>query len=388
MKNGWEICLFRTICSRIASMLSRTSVWRNFDFWLLAAVVLLTGYGILMIRSAVTGAPAFEVYPSQQIFFAVIGLGVLFAVAAIDYRYLTSAHWYIYAGVIASLVLVIVAGQLGNEARRWIQITPTFRIQPSEFGRILIAVTFGQFLATRQHLITRFSNTILSIIYIGVPVGLIFLQPDLGMSILFLFVWFVMIWAAGLPVSHFAVLAAVGILGITSVYPFLADYQQQRITTFLNPDAASEDDVFNIEQAEISVGSGGLWGKGYMQGTQSQLGFLRVQHTDFIFSIITEEMGLVFGSLVVIGLLGFILLRILRAAALSTDFAGKLICIGIAGILFFQTVVSIGMNVRILPVTGLTLPFVSYGGSSLVTLFLAVGIVESVLMRQRKQEFG
>lgn len=369
-------------------MLSRPSLWRNFDFWLLAAVVLLTGYGILMIRSAVTGAPAFETYPSQQVLFAIIGLVVLFAVAAIDYRYLTSAHWYIYAGVVASLILVIVAGQLGNEARRWIQITPAFRIQPSEFGRILIAVTFAQFLATRQHLIGRFSNTLLSLVYIGIPVGLIFLQPDLGMSILFMFVWFVMIWAAGLPVSHFAVLAAVGILGIAVLYPFLADYQQERVTTFLNPAEAGEDDLFNIEQAEISVGSGGLWGKGYMQGTQSQLGFLRVQHTDFIFSMITEEMGLIFGSLVVIGLLGFILLRILRAATLSTDFAGKLICIGIAGILFFQTIVSIGMNVRILPVTGLTLPFVSYGGSSLVTLFLAIGIVESVLMRQHRQEFG
>ena len=195
-------------------MLSRPSVWRNFDFWLLAAVVLLTGYGILMIRSAVTGAPAFETYPSQQLLFAIIGLVVLFAVAAIDYRVLTSAHWYIYAGVVASLVLVIVAGQLGNEARRWIQITPSFRIQPSEFGRILIAVTFAQFLATRQQFIGRFSNTLLSLVYIGIPVVLIFLQPDLGMSILFMFVWFVMIWAAGLPVSKFAVLASEGILGI------------------------------------------------------------------------------------------------------------------------------------------------------------------------------
>ncbi|MFL7838459.1 MAG: FtsW/RodA/SpoVE family cell cycle protein [Candidatus Promineifilaceae bacterium] len=369
-------------------MLSRPSVWRNFDFWLLAAVVLLTGYGILMIRSAVTGAPAFEGYPVQQAIFAIIGMVVLFAVAAVDYRYFTSIHWYIYAGVVASLVLVIVAGQLGNEARRWIQITPTFRIQPSEFGRILIAVSFAQFLATRRHLIGRFSNTLLSLVYIGIPVGLIFLQPDLGMSILFMVVWFVMIWAAGLPVTHFAILGIAGLVAIALIYPSLAEYQQERITTFLDPDAAGEDDVFNIEQAEISVGSGGLWGKGYMQGTQSQLGFLRVQHTDFIFSMITEEMGLVFGSLVVIGLLGFILLRILRAATLSTDFAGKLICLGIAAILFFQTVVSIGMNVRILPVTGLTLPFVSYGGSSLVTLFLAIGMVESVLMRQRKQEFG
>lgn len=369
-------------------MLSKPSVWRYFDFWLLGAVILLTGYGILMIRSAVTGAPAFESLPGQQILWAVVGIVILVAVAAVDYRYLTSSHWYIYAGVVASLVLVALAGQLGNEARRWIQITPTLRIQPSEFGRILLTITFAQFLANRQHLMGRFSNTLITLVYIGIPIALIFIQPDLGMSILFIVIWFVMIWLAGLPLSHFAILAAVGILGIGLVYPFLADYQRQRVTTFLNPEEASEDDVFNIEQAEISIGSGGIWGKGYMQGTQSQLGFLRVQHTDFIFSMITEEMGLILGSVIVIVLLGFILLRILRAALYSQDFAGKLIVVGIATILFFQTVVSIGMNVRLLPVTGLTLPFVSYGGSSLVTLFLAIGLVESVLMRQRKQDFG
>ncbi len=369
-------------------MLSKPSVWRYFDYWLLAAVILLTGFGILMIRSAVTGAPAFEALPGQQVLWAVVGLVILVAVAAIDYRYLTSAHWYIYAGVVLSLVLVVVAGQLGNETRRWIQITPTLRIQPSEFGRVLLTVTFAQFLANRQHLMGRFSNTLLTLVYIGIPIALIFVQPDLGMSILFIVMWFVMIWLAGLPLSHFAVLAAIAVLGTGLLYPLLADYQRDRITTFLNPDEASEDDVFNIEQAEISIGSGGYFGKGYMQGTQSQLGFLRVQHTDFIFSMITEEMGLFFGSLVVIALLGIILWRILRVALLSHDLAGKLTVVGIAAILFFQTFVSIGMNVRLLPVTGLTLPFVSYGGSSLVTLFLAIGIVQSVLMRQRKQDFG
>lgn len=346
-------------------MLSKPSVWRYFDYWLLAAVVLLTGYGILMIRSAVTGAPAFEALPGQQVLWGFVGLAILVAVSAIDYRYLTSAHWYIYAGVLLSLVLVVVAGQLGNEARRWIQITPTLRIQPSEFGRILLTITFAQFLANRQDQMGRFSNTLLTLLYIGIPIVLIFLQPDLGMSILFVVIWFVMIWLAGLPLSHFAVLVAVGILSVGLLYPFLADYQKERVTTFLNPEEASSDDIFNVEQAEISIGSGGFWGKGYLQGTQSQLGFLRVQHTDFIFSMLTEEMGLIFGSLIVVLLLGFILWRILRAALLSQDLAGKLIVTGIATILFFQTFVSIGMNVRLLPVTGLTLPFVSYGGSSL-----------------------
>jgi rod shape determining protein RodA len=369
-------------------MLARTSVWRYFDIWLTAAVLLLTAYGILMVRSAVTGAPAFEPLPGQQIQWAIIGVVIMFGVAAVDYRYLTSSHWYIYGVIVALLIFVAVAGQLGNAAQRWIQITPTLRIQPSEFGRVFLAITFAQYLSNRQHLIGRFSNTLLTLVYVGVPIGLVFIQPDLGMSILFIFLWFVMIWLAGLPLSHFAVLAAVGLLGLGLVFPLLQDYQRERITTFVNPAAADEESLFNIEQALISVGSGGLWGKGYMQGTQSQLGFLRVQHTDFIFSMLTEEMGLVFGSLIVIILLGFILLRILKAAALSPDLAGKLICTGVAAVLFFQTVVSIGMNVRVLPVTGLTLPFVSYGGSSLVTLFLAVGVVQSVRMRHRKQEFG
>jgi rod shape determining protein RodA len=200
--------------------------------------------------------------------------------------------------------------------------------------------------------------------------------------------WFVVIWLAGLPLSHFLVLAALGILGAAAIFPALQDYQKDRITTFLSPDTADEGDIFNIQQAEIAIGSGGPWGKGYMQGPQSQRGFLRVQHTDFIFAVVTEEMGLLFGALPVLGLMGFILLRILRIASLTPDPAGKYMCAGIAAILFFQTVVSVGMNVRVLPVTGLTLPFVSYGGSSLITLYLAIGVVQSVLMRHRKQEFG
>ncbi len=369
-------------------MLSRTSVWRYFDVWLLAAVMLLTGYGILMIRSAITGAPAFESYPQQQLIWAVLGMVILLVTAAIDYRILTSSHWWIYAGLVGLLVLVVVTGQVNNDARRWIQITPSFQIQPSEFGRIFIAITFAQFLANRRHLMNRFGNTLLTLAYFAVPVALIFIQPNLGMTILFMFIWFVVIWVAGLPLRHFALLGAMGLIVGLAVFPLLADYQRERITTFINPEQASADDVFNIDQAEISIATGSWTGKGYLQGTQSQLGFLRAQHTDFIFSVITEEMGLLLGTLVVLGLMGFILLRILRAAHLSPDPAGKLICAGIAAILFFQTAVNVGMNVRVLPVTGLTLPFVSYGGSSLITLFLAIGVVESVLMRQRKQEFG
>jgi rod shape determining protein RodA len=370
-------------------MLSRTSVWRHFDIWLVTAVLLLTAYGVLMIRSAVTGAPDLLDRPEKQIQWAVLGLIVMLIIASIDYRIFTSAHWYIYGLLIAILIFVLVAGVLGNQTRRWIQIPfIDFRFQPSEFGRIFLAITFGQFLANRREKIHQFSNTIVSLIYVGIPIGLIFVEPDLGMSILFLFIWFVMIWLAGLPLSHFAVLAVMGIITVTAVYPLLEDYQKSRITTFIDSENADPDERFNTEQAEISIGSGGWWGKGYLNGTQSQLGFLRVQHTDFIFAVATEEMGFFFGSFVVLGLMAIILWRIIRVAHITPDPAGKFICAGIASILFFQTVVSVGMNLRVVPVTGLTLPFVSYGGSSLITLFMAIGVVESVLMRHRKQEFG
>jgi len=363
-----------------------TSVWRHFDVWLTAAVILLTAYGVLMIKSAVTGAPAFETYPQRQVIFAVIGLVIMLLIAAIDYRILTSSHWYIYVLLVASLIFVAIVGVINNDSRRWISLG-FIQLQPSEFGRVFIAITFSQYLVNRQHQINRFSNTLLSLVYIGLPVLLIFIEPDLGMSILFMVIWFVLIWLAGLPLSHFTVLAIVGVVGFVVLFPSLADYQQERLVAFVDPEAVPEQ-TFNIEQAIISIGSGGWWGKGYLQGTQSQLGFLRVQHTDFIFSVLTEELGLIFGSLVVLGLMGFILLRILRVASLSPDPAGRYIVAAIATVLFFQTVVSVGMNVRLLPVTGLTLPFVSYGGSSLITLYMAIGVVQSVLMRHRKQEFG
>jgi rod shape determining protein RodA len=257
-----------------------TSVWRYFDVWLAAAVILLTAYGILAIRSAVTGAPAFEDLPQRQVLFAIIGIAVMLVIASLDYRILTSSHWYVYFAVIASLVIVYLAGVINNDSRRWIDLG-IIQIQPSEFGRIFLAITFAQFLVQRQHLMGRFSNTLVSILYIAIPVGLIFLQPDLGMSILFLVVWFVMIWLAGLPLSHFAVMAIVGIVAIVALYPSLADYQQDRIRVFLEPESLPEQS-FNIDQALISIGSGGWFGKGYLQGTQSQLGFLRVQHTDGI----------------------------------------------------------------------------------------------------------
>jgi rod shape determining protein RodA len=366
--------------------MERTSVWRNFDIWLTTAVLILTFYGVLMIRSAITNTPAFVGYETRQIVFALIGLTAMLIVAAIDYRILTSAHWYLYGLVIALLIVVLVIGAVNNEVNRWIPLGP-LDFQPAELARVLLPVTLGQFLALRHEQIPRFSNTLLTLIYLGVPVFLIFIQPNLGMTVLLIAIWFGMMMYAGLPLRHFFILAFIGVAGVAAIYPSLAQYQRDRFTVFLNPDSDPEQ-ARNTMQALISIGSGGWWGKGYFNGTQSQLGFLRVQHTDFIFSMLTEEMGFFFGPLVVIGLMGFILLRILRVASITPDPAGRYIAVGIAVLLFFQTSVSVAMNLRLIPVTGLTYPFISYGGSSLLTLYIGIGLVQSVLMRHRRQEFG
>src|SRR5690554_6251600 len=264
--------------------------------------MLLTAYGIMMIDSAVTGAPAFDPLPCRQLLYSIVSMVDMDIISAIDYLVLTSGHWYIYALIIASLILVAIVGTLGNQSRRWFDLG-VIRIQPSEFGRMFLAVTFAQFLAKRQDRTRQFSNTLLALAYIGLPVALIFIQPDLGMSIQFMVMWFVMMFMAGLPLSHFAALGTIAVVGAVLVLPQLAEYQQVRILAFVNPEAVPEQ-AFNIEQALIAIASGGLFGKGYLQGTQSQLGFLRVQHTDFIFAVVTEEMGLIFGALVVILLLG------------------------------------------------------------------------------------
>jgi rod shape determining protein RodA len=364
----------------------QSSVWRYFDVWLAAAVIVLTAYGIVMIRSAVTGAPAFESLPQSQIIWAIAGIIAMFVIAGIDYRLIAAAQWYFYLGLILSLILVFLIGTINNSARRWFDLG-LFQLQPSEFGRIVIVVTFAQFLTVRQRQMSQIGNTFAALMYIGIPIVLIFIEPDLGMSILYFVMWFVMIWMAGLPLLHFIILGGLGSATTAVMIPRLAEYQQARLLAFLRPEDFPEQ-AFNVDQAVIAIGSGGWLGKGYLNGTQSQLGFLRVQHTDFIFSVIVEEMGFWLGAIVVLGLMSFILWRILNVISITRDPVGRLACSGIAGVLFFQTVVSVGMNLRLLPVTGLTLPFVSYGGSSLITWFLTIGLVQSIRMRHRKQEFG
>ncbi len=366
-------------------MMTRTgSLWRQFDWVLFVTTLILIVFGILMIRSATLGAIDTDLISRvpDQIRYAIIGIVVVFALAAIDYRLLGSLHIWLYAIMVGLLVLVQFLGVEGDAgSQRWINVG--IRIQPSEIGKILIIVTLGYHLAQNYDQLHKLSTVIRSLVHMSLPTALIFLQPNLGTTIVFMVIWFAMIWAAGLRLKHIGIFALVFVLGAPVVWANMEDYQRSRITTFLFPDQQDRDTTYNIEQSRIAVGSGGWIGKGYANGSQSQLRFLRVRHTDFIFSVIAEEFGMAGGAAVMVGI-GIVIARILRGARMAIDPLGSLICYGVAAIIFFQTTVSIGMNLNMLPVTGLTLPFISSGGTSLLSMLAGIGLAQSVIMRARK----
>ncbi len=359
------------------------SVWRRFDFVLLGVVLVLTLYGIMMIASATRDAidPDLINRVPDQITYAILGVVMLLVFALIDYRLLAGLSTWLYLVMIILLLLVIVLGVEGDAgAQRWLNIG--IRIQPSEIAKILIIITLSTFLSSRYKEMDKFPTVIQSLIHLAIPAGLIFIQPNLGMTLVFFVIWGTINWAAGLRIKHIASLVGIVLLMLPIAFTQLQTYQLSRITTFLFPDS-DPDARYNVDQALISIGSGGLFGKGYAAGSQNTGRFLRVRHTDFIFSVITHEFGMV-GGLTVMGMIGLVLMRILRAARLASDPLGSMICYGVAGMIFFQTVVSIGMNLRLMPVTGLTLPFVSSGGTSLLFTMIGIGLVESVVIRRQR----
>ncbi|MDE0610378.1 MAG: FtsW/RodA/SpoVE family cell cycle protein [Anaerolineaceae bacterium] len=372
-------------------MIASGSIWQRFDYLLFSVSLLLILFGILMIGSATQDAidPTLIARVPDQIRFALLGLMLMAGLSLLDYRLLAGLHLWLYLLMLSLLVMVFYFGVEGVAgAQRWINIG--IRIQPSEVAKLLIIITLGHFLARRYQRIGHLPNIVLSLLHIGLPAALILIQPDLGMVTVLMAIWFTMIWGAGLPlrylVTFMLILSLLG--GVVLLQAFnviegpLERYQVQRISLFIDP-TSDEDAYFNINQALISVGSGGLLGKGYLVGTQNKGRFLRVRHTDFIFSVIAEEFGFI-GSLVTLGLIGIVLMRILRGARLAVDAFGSLLCYGVAAFIFFQTVTSIGMNLALMPVTGLTLPFISSGGTSLLSTMAGIGLTQSVIARRRR----
>lgn len=369
--------------------------WRHFDFWLLGAIVLATAFGTTMIRSAVAGNEELIPLINRQIYFALAGLVIIFVVAAIDYRYWISLYIPIYIVMGVMLFALFLSAQAVFGAARWFTVGVLF-VQPTEFAKIVIILILARYFEKSRERPRDLRWIVFSLAWVwGLTIWII-LQPNLSNVVVLSVIWFVLLWLNGLQLKHLIAFGTAGFVALLTIFltsffrvqlPFLQGYQQERITNFILPDPdATFGATYNVQQALIAIGSGGLFGKGYGQGTQTQLRFLKVRHTDFIFSAISEEFGML-GGIIVIFILAFIIWRCLRAAQHARDVSGATIAYGVATLIFFQGAINVGVNMNIVPVSGLPLPFISYGGSGLTSLMLGIGLVESVALRHKSLDF-
>lgn len=368
----------------------QSRLWRNFDPILFVTTVVLVAYGVAMIQSATlrtgTSWPSLDSLATRQMIFAVLGLLAMFLFARLDYRFLESFTIPLYIFIIVLLGGVFAVGYASLGAQRWIDLG-IVGLQPSELAKIVVILTLAKFLSDHEGKMGHPVFVFLSILITALPIGLIYLQPDLGTALVVMAIWLGMMVVIGLPVIYFVAGIAVSVPATILAWQFLLkDYMRDRFLIFLNPESDPLGQGYNILQARISIGSGGWFGQGFGSGIQSQLHYLRVPHTDFIFSVVSEEFGF-FGAISLCLLLFIIIWRNLHIASVAGETYGKMIATGTAAMLLFQVFVNTGMNMGIMPVTGIPLPFISSGGSSLVTILAGQGIVQSIVMRHKKSLF-
>lgn len=368
--------------------------WKDFDIYMLVTTFVLMGFGVVAIWSA-TGEDVLTIdnLGIRQAIYGIGGFAVMLVVANIDYRFFSSLAWFIYIGAIALLALVLVP-QIGTTvggSQRWIDLGPFFSFQPSEFGKLATILALASFISTRGAAMRELGNFIVSILIVAVPMVLVFIEPDLGSTTVYGVIWISMLVVARTRKLFLAGIVAVAIPALLVAWEVvLVDprfaYMKERLLISYNPERDPLGEGFNIIQARISIGSGGIIGHGLEGGSQSQLELLRVRETDFIFAHASGMFGFL-GMMALFASIIILLWRCLRVAEAARDSFGQCVALGVAGTLFFQSFINIGMNVGLLPVTGITLPFVSYGVSSVWTFLAAEGILQSILMRQRKLAF-
>jgi len=414
-------------------------LWRHFDYFLLIAVALIIALGVAMIYSASRGDPEIERAPTNQAVTALLGIVILFIITISDYSLLKGLAWLLYLVILALLLGVLIFGELRFEARRWYNLGG-FDFQPGELAKLVLGIVIAAFIADRQGKRPYLETIILSGVLIAPCIILILRQPNLSTALIITFMWATMVFAGGIESRHVGallgvILSVVIIVLVSSVVlgfdlveqpkieceakdtacqtaadaaqknqrpAIIRNYQINRIQSFIginpnrnrtpnpNSDKCAAENINDLNyqtcQALFAFGSGGWLGQGFLQGTQGQLRFLPVRHTDFIFSIIGEELGFL-GAAAFVAILMFIIYRALRAAWIAHDVFGRMLCISIAAVFFLQTYINLGMQVGLLPVTGVVLPFVSYGRSNLISAIIAIGLIESVAMRYKKLEF-
>jgi rod shape determining protein RodA len=356
-----------------------------FDGVLLAAVLGLIAFSVFTLAvatsDAVPGQPLY--FMIRQSIYALVGIALMLAVARIDYSRYREIRVGIYSMMIGAICLVLVFGAAARGSRRWIEL-PYFRFQPSELAKVLLVVALAAFVIERTRRGSPARQTLRMLALGLAPAALIFLQPDLGTGVVLVVITFAVLFIAGVPWTHFAVMGAVAALAVTFALvvapaagvPVLRGYQQERLTSFLNPSDDPGDSSYQINQSKIAIGSGGKTGRGD-QSTQTELEFLPERHTDFIFAVIGERFGFM-GAAFVLSLYALLVWRALLILNESKNLYGTLIATGIVAMILFQVLINVGMNLGMMPVTGVTLPLMSYGGSSVLVTFLAIGLLQSI----------
>jgi rod shape determining protein RodA len=353
-------------------------LYYHIDWAMIFAIAALCAIGLANIYSA-TGGPT-RVYWTQ-IYGIALGAIALAVALVIDYRTLCDKSHWLYLAVVALLLYVLFFGAVRGGSRRWIDLG-FFNLQPSEFAKAALALVLAKFFGeSRRGALSRADLFIAGAIT-AVPLLIVARQPDLGTAVTLIPVAFAIAFVAGMPMRIVGIVALVGVMAAPVAWRFaLQDYQKERIETFLDPAQDAKGAGYQQIQARITVGSGGLWGKGFMKGTQGQLRFLPVAHNDFVFSVQAEEHGFA-GVLVALGLYLFVILRALESARLAKDRLGAYLVLGVLASFTFQVVYNITMSAGLAPVKGLTLPLMSYGGSSMIATLVGFGLILNVRMRR------
>ncbi len=350
------------------------------DGVLILVTIFLACFGILELVGMAHNNTAFALYRNKQIFFSLLGIAFMFGVSFIDYRFFKNNSYaviFLYAFALVSLGVVLMAGSTVRGATSWFRLGE-FAFGPVELAKIAVIMLLAKYFSARHIEVHRIFHVMVSFAYVAVPLTLVLLEPDLGSAIIIFSVWFGILFFSGMSKKHIAILMILGVLASGFAWmSMLKPYQKDRILSFLNVQRDPQGSGYNVIQSMIAIGDGGVWGKGLGYGSQVQLGFLPESHTDFMFASIAEEFGFA-GVVLIFFLLCLLFWRITRIALAAENNFAKLFCVGIIVLLFVHVSINIGMNLGVMPVTGIPFPFVSYGGSSLVSLFTAIGIVQSI----------
>jgi len=359
--------------------MSEATTTRDYDWWLLAIVAAICALGVVEIYSATHGSVLAGMH-LKQVRWLVIGFVLMFVLSRMDYHVIMDQAPVLYIIGIAALTAVLLVGHRRFGAQRWIPILGEF-FQVSELVKLIIIIVLARFFAEVRTDELSLQDLIKAGLLVGIPLVLILKQPDLGTALVLMPMLVVGAFLAGLQWKHAAVIVLIGVLMLPVGWHFLKPYQKERVTSFLHPEEDAKGSGYQVLQSKIAVGSGGFWGKGFGKGSQNQLGYIPVRYSDFIMSAWAEEQGFK-GVLLALGLYMALLLRLVQNAQRAKDRAGMFLVMGVTAALGFHVLVNVAMVIGAMPVTGIPLPLMSYGGSATLFVFLAIGLVMNVRLRR------